>query len=71
MFRKERGIAGLEYVPAFPPLLLKTVSESDVFLYTTLLPRIPFKPSAAFFNKSPFTKSEEEYVFIEVVFVLI
>lgn len=52
--------AGIEYVPTFPPLVLDTISKSDVFLYPSLLPRIPFKPSRYFLRKSEFCKSENE-----------
>lgn len=35
---------GREYIPTFPLLVLQTISKSIVFLYTGLLPKIPFKP---------------------------
>ncbi|XP_008195801.2 uncharacterized protein mute [Tribolium castaneum] len=37
--------AGTEYIVTFPTLYLKTVSNSEVFIYPNLLPRIPFKSS--------------------------
>lgn len=60
IFSKERRRRGLEYIPTFPPLLLKTVTESDVFLYPTLLPRIPFIPTAVFPAKSEIVTPEQE-----------
>ncbi|KAL1513123.1 hypothetical protein ABEB36_002583 [Hypothenemus hampei] len=45
------------YIPTFPTLLLETISQSDVFIYPSLLPKIPFK-SKEFFSNCYFTDAE-------------
>ncbi|XP_044264202.1 uncharacterized protein LOC123011021 [Tribolium madens] len=55
--------AGTEYVVTFPPLLLKTVSNSEVFIYPDLLPRIPFRSfHVTNRRKYYFTSGEENLI---------
>ncbi|XP_056646341.1 uncharacterized protein LOC130451386 isoform X1 [Diorhabda sublineata] len=42
---------GSEYIVTFPTLILETISKSDIFLYTSLLPKIPFKTPKLFTSK--------------------
>ncbi|XP_044745330.1 uncharacterized protein LOC123307178 [Coccinella septempunctata] len=51
------------YFLPFPESILKAISESEVFLYPQLLPKIPFKhPDLLNYNYAPFSTSEYQLV---------
>ncbi|XP_028155473.1 uncharacterized protein LOC114349332 isoform X2 [Diabrotica virgifera virgifera] len=54
---------GIEYIVTFPSLILETISSSCVFLYPSLLPKIPFKSPRCFHSKV-FTNPELQLVSI-------
>ncbi|XP_063919248.1 uncharacterized protein LOC135134483 isoform X2 [Zophobas morio] len=58
----EARLSGREYIVTFPPLLMKTVSSSDVFIYPNLLPRIPFKSLHVRGSYKFFTRGEENLI---------
>ncbi|KAK9701168.1 hypothetical protein QE152_g30795 [Popillia japonica] len=53
---------GNTYVITFPPLILETISRSNVFLYASLLPKIPFKPPRNNAASKVVTQSENELI---------
>lgn len=55
---------GREYIPTFSKLLLQHVSQSEAFLYPTLLPRIPSMPRSTLRKRPPYLRSEEELIAI-------
>ncbi|XP_072389073.1 uncharacterized protein mute isoform X1 [Diabrotica undecimpunctata] len=54
---------GAEYIVTFPSLILETVSNSCVFLYPSLLPKIPYK-SPKYFHSTTFTDPELQLISI-------
>lgn len=48
-----------EYLVTFPKLVLETISNSEVFLYPSLLPKIPFKSEQFSGNICRFTDAED------------
>ncbi|VEN34224.1 unnamed protein product [Callosobruchus maculatus] len=55
-------LMGNTYIPTFPTLILETIAQSDVFIYPSLLPKIPFKSAKMFKGILPFTNSEDNLI---------
>lgn len=53
---------GTSYIPTFPPLILNTILNSNVFIYTDLLPKIPFTPMSNRVLKLPITLQEDSLI---------
>lgn len=53
---------GREYIPKFSKLVLHHVSQSEAFLYPTLLPCIPSVPRSTLRKFPPYSRSEEELI---------
>nr|CAH7758945.1 unnamed protein product [Callosobruchus chinensis] len=53
---------GNTYIPTFPTLIFDTIAKSDVFIYPSLLPKIPFKSAKMFKGITPFTNSEDNLI---------
>lgn len=49
-----------QYLVTFPKLVLETISNSEVFLYPSLLPKIPFKSEQFSGNRCGFTDAEDK-----------
>ncbi|KAH1007204.1 hypothetical protein HUJ04_004470 [Dendroctonus ponderosae] len=48
-----------EFIATFPKLILETISNSEVFVYPGLLPKIPFKSQEFSSYRSSFTEAED------------
>lgn len=56
--------AKYEYIVTFAPFLMQTITNSEVFLYPELLPKIPYKCNYGIGNtKNFYLDSEDQYVF--------
>ncbi|CAH0551760.1 unnamed protein product [Brassicogethes aeneus] len=60
---KRKNAGNYNYIYTLPPLIMDTIGKSNVFLYTSLLPKTPFKTSAFYANKnSQFLESEDSLI---------
>ncbi|CAG9863585.1 unnamed protein product [Phyllotreta striolata] len=55
-------MTGNNYIETFPDLIMETISNSDVFIYPELLPKIPFKPLRYYSPKCTFLDSEIQLI---------